>query len=115
MEYWRIDFSKSTSGACYVERDLLKTMKKKEPILFEALKDRIDTYVSVPIEQIIGPYLELVRDGLWEPKFSLAKNEIRFLGSLSSDRKTFYVLCGYKKKDQRLRKSKIETAFMRMN
>ena len=53
---------------------------------------------------------------MWELKFHLSKNEIRLLGCLVliNNVPIFYVLYGFKKKDQGIRGQNMDTARIRV-
>ena len=119
MAYWAVEFWENSDGTCRVEKDLLKKIRLKEPFLFESLGDKIGHYVSVPIENAKDlKYIQKVKneESMWELKFHLSKNEIRLLGCIVSNNKfpIFYVLYGFKKKDQGIRGQNMDTARVRV-
>lgn len=107
MEYWQIEFWENGDGICRIEKDLLEKMSKKEKFLFASLGEKMDKYTKAKITDIqkLG-YLTKVKseENMWELKFSLSKNEIRFLGCLvlQNGFHIFYSLYAFKKKDQKI-------------
>ncbi len=106
MEKWSIDLWITEDRICRVERDLLKTMNRKDKFLFASLEEKMKKYVQEAITRVqaLGD-LEKVKSerNMWELKFHLyRKNEIRFLGCLIREDgfHTFYALYAFKKKEQ---------------
>lgn len=107
MEYWSIDLWENEDGICRVDKDLLKKMSKKEKNLLYQLEDKMLSYIKGRIEDIQSSKdLEKVKneDNMWELKFHLFKNEIRFLGclTLENGNYVFYALYAFKKKNQEI-------------
>ncbi|MDQ5971421.1 MAG: hypothetical protein QG566_367 [Patescibacteria group bacterium] len=107
MEYWQIELWENQDGIRRVERDLLKKMMKKEKFLFADLIEKMEQYTKVNISDVQKlERLEKVKseDNMWELKFHLSKNEIRFLGCLTLENglHVFYALYAFKKKNQKI-------------
>ena len=108
MNYWRIEIWTVPDGTCRLERDLLKKLRKNEKFVYASLKDKMQRYTETPIKDVMyHQELEKVsgETNMWELKFHLFKNEIRFLGCLGLEDEThvYYALYGFKKKEQQIR------------
>jgi len=120
MTRWTIDLWISDSGACYLERDFLESLRKKDKVLFASLEKRMDTYTQNSFEDM--QKLKLLKkvksqEGIWEIVFSLHRNEIRFLGPLvekSDKTMIFYALHGFKKKEQEIKQKYINITKSRL-
>lgn len=116
MDYlWDIHLYTNEDGVCYAENDLFKALSKRNPLLLERLlrkQEKFQSDFTIKDVQKVG-LLEHVRDGVWELKFHL-KQEVRYLGYLSADEKTFYVLAAFIKKDQKLKELYTQKAIERL-
>ena len=113
MEKWTIDLWVNSNGVCYVEKDLLEGLGSKDRQLLKNLLKKIDTLTRYTIEHLKSSELiENIGDDLWELKFNISPTKIRYLGCISHSTipPTFYVLCAFKKKDQRIRNKYINLA-----
>jgi len=105
MEYWQIELWENANGVCYVDRDLLDSLKSKDQLLLGRLFKK-----KLTLTQYTVPYLKSseilknIGNDLWELKFILPKAEIRYLGCFSYITKppTFYALCAFRKKTQKI-------------
>lgn len=105
MEYWSIELWENEDGICRVDKDLLKEIVKKDKSLAGSLRDKMEQYTNAKIEHVqYQKHLEKVKseDNMWELKFHLFKNEIRFLGCLilKNGSYVYYALYAFKKKNQ---------------
>lgn len=109
MNYWRIEiWKKDEDSQPRVEKDILKKLKKREYFVYASLEDKMLQYVNSPLEDVMATKeLEKMsgEQNMWELKFHLLNNEIRFLGclTLENDSSVYYALYGFKKKDQKVK------------
>ncbi|MES2930859.1 MAG: type II toxin-antitoxin system RelE/ParE family toxin [Patescibacteria group bacterium] len=107
MENWSIELWVTEDGVCRVDKDLLKKLRNKEKFLFKSLEEKMRQYTSAKIADVQHQKdLEKVKNevDMWELKFHLSKNEIRFLGymDLQKEFSVFYALYAFKKKNQEI-------------
>ncbi len=101
---WGVDFCVSPAGSCYVEDDLLEMLWKKDRPVYEAVFDKIGVITSWTPEQAKrSHHFKPLGDGLMELRLSVGA-EVRFIGFMSYDAPSpiFYVLCGFRKKTNKL-------------
>lgn len=114
-ELWNINLWTDCNNVCKLDRDLLKELKRKDKKAFLSLFEQMTQYTAQPIDALkrLGD-LERVstEKGMWELKFHLSKNEIRFLGCivLEKGKEVYYALHAFKKKEQKIKRKNIETA-----
>jgi hypothetical protein len=120
IEQWNIELWVNPNGSCYIERDILKKMKSKDPFVYGSLEEKMNQYVNNPIEN--AQKLQILKkvksqSYMWELVFSLSKSEIRFLGCLAqeTDNHTFYALVGFRKKDQEIKSKYTKIAKSRIS
>jgi phage-related protein len=107
MEYWTVEFYTNNQGTCYLENDLLNTLKNKNPLLHNHLMKKINSMTRKPIFRLKKSRdIKKIDNDVWELKFILPKNQhIRFLGPISHSAKPipiFHVMCGFQKKSQKI-------------
>lgn len=113
MNHWTIELWENRNKVCYVEKDLLKDLSEKDPILLRRLLKKKETLTKYTISQAISANdLENIGYDLWELKFCLPKAEIRYLGCLvhGETGSIFYALCAFRKKDQKIRNKHLSLA-----
>jgi len=120
MEHWKIDFWINPNGTCYVDKDILKGLSKKDPFVFHSLEEKMKQYVQHPI--VNAQKLQLLKkvksqEYMWELVFSLPKTEVRLLGclALETNNHIFYAILGFRKKDQKLKDKYIKNAKSRIS
>lgn len=116
MEPWEFEFWENENKNSPAEEDF-EQLRQKDPVAHERIVKKLRRLLGWSVSQLTkAGYLENLKNGIWELKISAGKIEYRFLGPLrrSSPASLFSALCGFKKKDQKLRKPMVQKALKRL-
>ncbi len=105
MALWKIELWENSNGVCYVARDLLDGLIKKDRLLLERLFKKKETLVRYQISHLkSSDILKSLGNELWELRFILPKAEIRYLGCLmyTDSPPTYCTLCAFRKKTNKI-------------
>lgn len=109
---WQLELWKNENGFCPVE-DFLNDLKSRKNPEYIRLIKKLNRFRKYSLSELKkAQYLgKVINEDLWELRISI-NIEIRFLGIIkeSQDLFIFYMVHGFHKKDQKIRKSDIEIA-----